>query len=215
MSTTPLHKTSSRRRRSADEVRKAALVEARELLLSRGPDAVTLKAVAERLDMTHSNLLHHFGSAAELQSALMGAMVRDLNEALLSAVEQVAEDGEAPRALVDKVFDAFDVGGAGRLAAWMALTNNVEHAGPIRDAVLDLVNGIEARFADQAKDARGHVVTDVLLIALLAFGDAVVGQQLTGMLGLGRDATRALTATLLVRSIADAVKEADEQNKRN
>ena len=213
MSTTPLHKTSSRRRRSAEEVRKAALVEARELLLSRGPDAVTLKAVAERLDMTHSNLLHHFGSAAELQSALMGAMVRDLNEALLSAVEQVAEDGEGPRALVDKVFDAFDAGGAGRLAAWMALTNNVDHVAPIRDAVLDLVNGIEARFADQSKDARGHVLSDVLLIALLAFGDAVVGQQLTGMLGLGRGATRALTAAVLARSIADAVKEADEQNK--
>src|SRR4029077_7641229 len=129
------------------------------------------------------------------------------------AVEQIAEDGEGPRALVDKVFDAFDAGGAGRLAAWMALTNNVDHAAPIRDAVLDLVNGIEARFADQAKDARAHVVTDVLLIALLAFGDAVVGQQLTGMLGLGSGATRELTAALLARSSADAVKEAEAQNK--
>src|SRR5262249_40267927 len=154
MSTTPAQHSRSRRRRSAEEVRRAALVEARELLLSRGPDAVTLKAVAERLAMTHSNLLHHFGSAAELQSALMGAMVRDLNQALLSAVEQVAEDGDAPRALVDKVFDAFDAGGAGRLAAWMALTNNVDHAAPIRDAVLDLVNGIEGRFADTSKNAR-------------------------------------------------------------
>lgn len=194
-------------------MRKAALAEARQLLLARGPDAVTLKAVAERLDMTHSNLLHHFGSAAELQSALMSAMVRDLNEALLQAVEHVDADAEGPRALVDKVFDAFDAGGAGRLAAWMALTNNVDHAAPIRDAVLDLVNGIEARFADQSKDARQHVVKDVLLIALLAFGDAVVGQQLAAMLGLSRPATRELTAALLARSIADAIKEAEENGK--
>ena len=76
MSTTPIQKTGSRRRRSAEEVRKAALVEARALLLSSGPDAVTLKAVADRLEMTHSNLLHHFGSAAELQSALMGRAMR-------------------------------------------------------------------------------------------------------------------------------------------
>lgn len=209
MSTTPIPKQGSRRRRSADEVRAVALTEARDLLLSRGPDAVTLKAVADRLGMTHSNLLHHFGSAAELQSALMGRMVRDLNEALLSAVAQVAEDAEAPRALVDKVFDAFDTGGAGRLAAWMSLSNNVEHVGPIRDAVLDLVNGIEARFAGQASNARAHVVTDVLLIALLGFGDAVVGQQLAAFLGLNRTATRELTAALLARSVAEAKKEAE------
>jgi AcrR family transcriptional regulator len=209
MSTTPIQKPGSRRRRSAEEVRKAALIEARDLLISRGPDAVTLKAVADRLSMTHSNLLHHFGSAAELQSALMGKMVRDLNKALLSAVTQVAEDAEAPRAVVDKVFDAFDTGGAGRLAAWMSLTNNVEHVGPIRDAVLDLVNGIEARFAGQTTNARAHVVADVLMIALLGFGDAVVGQQLAAMLGLSRTATRELTAALLAQSVAEAKKEAE------
>jgi AcrR family transcriptional regulator len=207
MSTTPLQKPGSRRRRTPEEVRKAALIAARTLLLERGPDAVTLKAVADQLGMTHSNLLHHFGSAAELQSALMGAMVRDLNRALLLAVTHLPEEEEAPRALVDKVFDAFDQGGAGRLAAWMSLTNNVEHVGPIRDAVLDLVNGIEAHFADRASDARHRVVADVLVIALLAFGDAVVGQQLAAILGLDRDATRRLTASLLARSVADAKEQ--------
>jgi TetR/AcrR family transcriptional regulator, repressor for neighboring sulfatase len=211
MSTTPLQRNPSRRRRSAEEVRKAALAEARTLLLASGPGAVTLKAVAERLDMTHSNLLHHFGSAGELQSALMGAMVRDLNDALLLAVANVTDDAQGPRTLVNKVFDAFDAGGAGRLAAWMALTNNVEHVGPIRDAVLDLVNGIEAKFRDQAPDARQRVVADVLLIALLAFGDAVVGQQLAAILGLGREATRALTAQLLSRSVAEGVHEAEQK----
>ena len=194
----------SRRRRSAEEVRKAALVEARALLIDRGPDAVTLKAVADRLEMTHSNLLHHFGSAAELQSALMGAMVRDLNDAVLAAVAQVPEDADGPRSLIDKVFDAFDKGGAGRLAAWMSLTNNVEHVAPIRDAVLDLVNGIEGRFENQMSNARRRVVSDVLLISLLAFGDAVVGQGLSAILGMDRSAARELTASLLRHSIAEA-----------
>ena len=207
MSTTPIHKTGSRKRRSAEEVRKAALVEARDLLLTRGPDAVTLKGVAERLGMTHSNLLHHFGSAAELQSALMGAMVRDLNDALLSAVAEMPDNANAPRALIDKVFDAFASGGAGRLAAWMSLENNVEHLGPIRDAVLDLVNGIEQRFDGQTANARQRVLVEVLLIALLAFGDAVVGQGLANILGLERDAARALTARLLSQSIAEATQE--------
>jgi AcrR family transcriptional regulator len=179
-------------------------VEARALLIDRGPDAVTLKAVADRLEMTHSNLLHHFGSAAELQTALMSAMVRDLNDAVLAAVAQVPDDVDGPRALIDKVFDAFDKGGAGRLAAWMSLTNNAEHAGPIRDAVLDLVNGIAVRFEGQTSNARKRVVSDVLMIALLAFGDAVVGQGLSAILGLDRSAARELTASLLKQSIDEA-----------
>ena len=40
---------------------------ARILLIEAGPQAVTLKAVAARIGRTHANLLHHFGSAAELQ----------------------------------------------------------------------------------------------------------------------------------------------------
>src|SRR5258707_5308776 len=127
MSTTRTRKTRSRRRRIPSEVRSAALAEARRLLLAKGPNAVTLKAVADALGMTHSNLLHHFGSAAELQSALMSAMVRDLNEAMLDAVTHIEDTPRGPRELVDRVFDAFDKGGAGRLAAWLSLSNNVEH----------------------------------------------------------------------------------------
>src|SRR5215472_15109981 len=176
--TTRVRKNRSRRRRMASEVREAALAEARRLLLARGPDAVTLKAVADALGMTHSNLLHHFGSAAELQSALMSAMVRDLNEALLDAVAHIDETPSGPRELVDRVFDAFDKGGAGRLAAWMSVSNNVDHIGPVRDAILDLVSGIENKGPAGASTARDRVSSVVLFISLLGFGDAVIGDRL-------------------------------------
>lgn len=199
---TRVKKSRSRRRRVASEVRSAALTEARRLLLARGPDAVTLKAVADALGMTHSNLLHHFGSAAELQSALMSAMVRDLNEALLEAVSHIDESPRGPRALVDRVFDAFDKGGAGRLAAWMSVTNNVEHMGPTRDAILDLVSGIEKKGPVDASGARERVNSVVLFISLLAFGDAVIGQELAAILGLKRKAARELTSALLAHLLA-------------
>jgi AcrR family transcriptional regulator len=182
-------------------VRTAALVEARRLLLARGPDAVTLKAVADELGMTHSNLLHHFGSAAELQSALMSAMVRDLNKALVDAVSNV-DGATGPRVLVDRVFDAFDKGGAGRLAAWMALSNNVDHIKPVRDAILDLVSGIEKNGPADATGAKERVHAVVLFIALLAFGDSVVGEQLTTTLNLRRSVGRELTAALLAHLVA-------------
>src|SRR5580692_9902823 len=100
-----------RRRRSATEARGEALVSARKLLLQRGPEGVTLMAVADDLGMTHGNLIHHFGSADELQSALMVAMVRDLTSAIAKAVGRVRSDEASARALVDAVFDAFDQGG--------------------------------------------------------------------------------------------------------
>ncbi|MBV9330755.1 MAG: TetR/AcrR family transcriptional regulator [Alphaproteobacteria bacterium] len=188
----------SRRRRNPSEVRQSALAEARRLLIEQGPDAVTLKSVARALSMTHSNLLHHFGSAAELQSALMSAMVRDLNDALIDAVAHVEDHAGAPRELVDRVFDAFDKGGAGRLAAWMSLTNNADHVEPVRDAILDLVAGIER--TGPANTAQTSAL--VLFVSLLAFGDAVIGAQLAAILGLERNAARALTSALLARLVA-------------
>ena len=200
--TTRARKNRSRRRRLPSEVRSAALAEARRLLLANGPDAVTLKAVADALGMTHSNLLHHFGSASELQSALMSAMVRDLNEALIDAVAHIDETPRGPRELVDRVFDAFDQGGAGRLAAWMSVTNNVEHMGPIRDAINDLVSGVEKKGPVDVSNARDRVNSVVLFISLLAFGDAVIGQQLAAILGLKRKAARELTSSLLAHLLA-------------
>ncbi|HET9628547.1 MAG TPA: TetR family transcriptional regulator, partial [Novosphingobium sp.] len=65
-----LTKQSSRRRLPQEQSRALALDAARALLLEAGPQAVTLKSVAARIDRTHANLLHHFGSAAGLQRAL-------------------------------------------------------------------------------------------------------------------------------------------------
>src|SRR5215831_17843906 len=86
-----------RRRRSADEAREEAVAAARKLLIERGPYAVTLKAVADELGVSHTNILHHFGTAGELQSELMSAMVQDLEAALMGAVAHLRSDAAAPR----------------------------------------------------------------------------------------------------------------------
>ena len=59
-----------RKRLTPDESRTAALDAARDILITEGPQAVTLKAVAMRVGRTHANVLHHFGSALCLQKAL-------------------------------------------------------------------------------------------------------------------------------------------------
>ena len=187
----------ARRRRSPDEARKEALASARKLLLKHGPGGVTLVAVADDIGMTHGNLIHHFGSAAELQSALMGAMVRDLTAAIGTAVAHVRSDSSAPRALIDIVFDAFDKGGAGMLAAWIALSNKHAHLEPIRAEVGDLVRAIDERSTEGGVDRPRHIQSAILFITLCAFGDAVIGPRLREMLGRDSDSVRRVAARLL------------------
>jgi len=186
-----------RRRRTPDEARREAVATARQLLIEQGPNAITLKSVGDRIGVTHANLIHHFGSAAGLQAALMESMVRDLTDALAATVAELRSDTGAPRALTDSVFDAFDRGGAGRLAAWIVLTGDLKHLEPIRAAVQDLVNAIHEKFAAEGEQTRHRITGAVLFIALCAFGDAVIGPPLRDMLDRDSESARRLVARLL------------------
>jgi len=196
-----------RRRRAPDEARREAVDAARALLLSGGPTAVTLSAVAAEIGVTHANLIHHFGSAAGLQSALMGSMVADLGQALETAVTRLRTDDGAPMELINAVFDAFAEGGAGRLAAWIALSGDLTHLDPVRDAVNNLVNAIAEKMGDDG-EARERIGSAVLFIALSAFGEALIGPPLRAMLDQPDDAGRKVVASLLPSFIRKPSPEA-------
>ena len=198
-----------RRRRSPEEARREALVTARALLLSGGPGAVTLSAVAGEIGVTHANLIHHFGSAAGLQSALMGSMVSDLAQALDTAVVRLRTDEGAPMEVVNAVFDAFSEGGAGRLAAWIALSGDLSRLEPVRAAVLDLVEAIRDKLGDPDGQARDRISSAVLFIALSAFGEALIGPPLRDMLDRPEDASRKVVAGLLPHFLIQPPKPAD------
>lgn len=196
--------TARRRRRLPEEARREALQSARSLLLSGGPNAVTLAAVAAELGVTHANLIHHFGSAAGLQSALMASMVADLKTALGAAVERLRTDRGAPLAVINEVFDAFGEGGAGKLAAWIVLSGDLSHLEPVRAELLALVEGIRTKLGDEDGLARDRISAAVLLIALSAFGDAMIGPPLREMLGRPEDSTRRVVAGLLPHFLVKA-----------
>jgi AcrR family transcriptional regulator len=185
----------TRQRRTPGAVRDAAMAAARDLLIDGGPDAMTLKAVGERLGMSHANLIHHFGSAAGLQTAVMNAMLDDLTRALAARVDQVRSGELAPRAFVDVVFDAFDSGGAGRLAAWIALSHDDSRFDPVRPTLRAMADAL--RTPDKPREVSAG---NFLLVALLALGDSLIGKAIRGELGLSADATRDLAARLLVQS---------------
>jgi AcrR family transcriptional regulator len=180
-----------RRRLTPDESRAAAIAAARELLLEAGPQAVTLKAVADKIGRTHANVLHHFGSAAGLQAELARSIAEEVTAAVIVSVERARLHQTDAREIVDQTFDAFGDGGAGALAAWMILSGNRDALNPILDAIRALVNQLSVSHED-------HRVPDsTLWLVLLALGDSLLGGPIAQALGLDRDTARNIAADAL------------------
>src|SRR5690348_15596710 len=181
----------TRRRLSPEESRSAALVAARELLLTEGPSAVTLKAVAGKIGRTHANLLHHFGSASGLQAELARSIADSVVSSIADAVEKARAGETDARVIVDQTFDAFGREGAGALAAWMILTGNRDALNPILDSIRGLVAQLSV-----GHDAH-EVAETTLSLCLSALGDSLLGPPIAEALGLPRDAARDLAAQRL------------------
>jgi hypothetical protein len=95
------------------------------------------------------------------------------------------------------VFEAFDKGGAGRLAAWIALSNKLAHLGQMQKTIIDLVKAIKEIAPEQSDELNQRVTSAVIFVALMAFGDAIIGAPLETMLGRERQAARKIAAQLL------------------
>ena len=179
------------KRLSPEASRSAAIKAARQLLLSDGPQAVTLKAVAAKIGRTHANLLHHFGSAAGLQTELARSIAESVTTSIAKSVE-LARAGETDaRDIVDQTFDAFGREGAGALAAWMILTGNRDALNPILDSLHDLVAQLSAGHEDH------QVGETTLALVLTALGDSMLGAPISEALGLRRDTARELASDRL------------------
>lgn len=187
----------TKKRLSPEESRSAALEAARTILIEMGPAAVTLKAVAARIDRTHANLLHHFGSAAGLQKALAAYQAETVCETIGKKMAESPPGERNVREIVDLAFDAFNSGGAGALATWMAATGNDDALDPIVDAIHRLIDGM----APDAHEKR-LMHEDTLALVLMALGDAQLGGPMAEALDLPRDTSRVLATELITGRIA-------------
>ena len=181
----------TRKRLVPAESRSAALEAARGLLQAQGPQAVTLKAVAAAMGRTHANLLHHFGSAAGLQSALAGSIASRVTASIAETVERARRHETDAREIVDRTFDAFDKEGAGALAAWMILSGNRDALNPILESIRALVDQLRVEHEDH------QVPESTLSLVLAALGDSLLGAPIAEALGLPREAAREIAAASL------------------
>lgn len=187
----------AKKRLSPEESRSAALEAARTILIEMGPAAVTLKAVAARIDRTHANLLHHFGSAAGLQKALAAYQAETVCATIGRKMAESPPGERNVREIVDLAFDAFNEGGAGALATWMAATGNEDALDPIVEAIHRLIDNI----APDAHEKR-LMHEDTLALVLMALGDAQLGGPMAEALDLPRDTSRVLATELITGRIA-------------
>lgn len=169
---------------------------ARGLLLEAGPQAVTLKAVAEKVGRTHANLLHHFGSAAQLQRALAADMAQSICGTIAAAVADRRAGAGTRREVVDLVFDAFGRDGGGALASWMLVTGNRDALDPVVEAIHQLI--------DQLHPDHGDLVrATALSLVLMALGDALLGEPLRRSLGLTTEAAREAAVHIVAAGMRD------------
>lgn len=189
---------SIRKRLPPEESRRAAVAAARALLIEAGPQAVTLKAVGARIGRTHANLLHHFGSAAELQKALAAHLAATVCESIADAVRATRAGIGSPREVVDLTFDAFDREGGGALVSWMQLTGNEGALDPIVETIHRLVDEMHPQEQEPGVERTMHETTQALV--LLALGDALIGERLAKSLQVSRQSTRDKAEAMLTAS---------------
>ena len=166
-----------RRRRSPEEARRLILDTAQELIARAGPEGLRLQEIAAAAGISHPLILHHFGSREGLVRALVQQAVAELRDTLVAAM------GSADYSLeqqLHQVFDAFRDGLAPRLA-WLATIDPGGEQMGTAAIMRDIADGLHARrmaaAAPGAAPDRADTEALVHLIAVAAFGDAIVGAR--------------------------------------
>ncbi len=173
-----------RLRRTPEEARRLILETAQSLIASTGPEGLRLQDIAAGAGISHSLILHHFGSREGLVRALTRQAVAELRDKLVAAM---ASGESSVEQQLDRVFDAFRDGLAQRLA-WLATVDPGGGAEGTQMILRDIADRLHARRIAAAPP--GAVIprddTDALihLVAAAAFGDALFGAQLHRSAGL-------------------------------
>jgi AcrR family transcriptional regulator len=187
----PVDAPKTRLRRSPEAARENILIAAEALLVERGPQAIKLADVAKAAGVVHANVIHHFGSIAGVETALMERMIRQLADRIIAGFNQ---DGATPGFGAQALFDAFEAKGAARLAAWLELTGEGRRMTLVRE-VVDAV--VDTRVARDAGVDREAIIDFILLNIILAVGVGLFGPTLGALLGRPPERARELALEMV------------------
>lgn len=203
-----------RRRRTAEEARREILDAAERRLREDGPDGIRLQQIAADAGLTHSTLLHHFGSREALVEALVERAMTGLASDLSEAIRARDAVASAP-ATLERVFRTLGDGGHAQLLFWRVLSGWTQPERSLEGTLLrQLIDTLHARRRSLAREAgsgarvppRSDTTFTSLLAAFAIIGEAAVGQLVLGEGGVGMsrsDFRRHLVELVLERLVGD------------
>lgn len=133
------------RKKQPEQVRRALLDAATQILVTRGAAALTIQAVAEAAGVTKGGLFHHFAS----KQALIAALHKDLFDKLDEQIDAIMEkdpvpEGSFTRAYIETFLSGEDFT---ENSPWIALSGTLMSE-PLTD--LNWLTWIDARMAHHA-----------------------------------------------------------------
>jgi AcrR family transcriptional regulator len=162
----------ARRRRTAAEAQEEILDAAERLLLEEGPGALKIARVAKSAGMSHPGLLHHFGTAEQLHTALHRRTSARIREELLGLLAGGEDRATAFALAMKRLADPEK----GRLLAWVVASGG-EPFPPVEEQGL-------AAVAQRLQVAGDEGSFRVLLVVLAMLGDSMFGDAARDRLGL-------------------------------
>lgn len=168
---------SKRIRRTPEDARQLILNAAQASMAAKGPAGIRLQDVARAAGVSHSNVLHHFGSRAGLIEALHGRALNDLKLLLLAAMKSLPSSTED---IIGPVFAAYRNGLAQRaLWAIQASTSRGAHGVAMFEEVVEALHSRRLSAASPGVCVdKAHTRVIAHLTTIVAFGDALIGARL-------------------------------------
>jgi AcrR family transcriptional regulator len=186
-------KAKPRRRRTSEQARAAILEVARQRLGEHGLDGLNVVDVARDTGISHTTLIHHFGTADGMRSALVSHMTSELLRDVIAALRG---DSPQPVIILKDLFAALSQSGHARLLAWLAvgdseLLKSLDSPTPEVTALFAELIEVLASQLPTALDREPAARRMVYLVATAAIGYAVSGSLLPRVIGLDREDAQA------------------------
>ncbi|MEM1414223.1 MAG: TetR/AcrR family transcriptional regulator [Myxococcota bacterium] len=207
----------ARQRRSASEARERILEHALRRVREAGPDALTLKALARDLGVSHPAILHHFGSREALMESVVREAIERLQQEILAgyarAGARVAEAGlDAAGPPTELILGFLERAGGllvdeerGRLFGWLSLSRRVggeedlEIGTPLAELATVARANADPALVEQLDE--DEVLFGFVLSALAVLGESVFGRFVFRAAGLDPVADRPRFRAWLARKL--------------
>jgi AcrR family transcriptional regulator len=178
-----------RRRLGAEAARQLILDATEKRLVTVGPSGIRLQEVAADTGISHSTVLHHFGSRELLVKAVIARALRAMHANLIEAMGQSGGDPDQLEAMLENVAKELERSGYARVILWLALEGHhfSEPEVPIGD-VVDAAHAMRlARKKHVKRPPRDDSARIVVLLTVALVCGSVLTPGLLGNAGLASD----------------------------